>query len=189
MEIIKHLRSERALPVLGRVFRSWVGFRSIPRKKFSRREPPTGKLSQTQENSGHDQVALGNLDAIEALATDDTQPLAIGRKPAFDTHGAEMLIVLTLMGMNQERLRGTRIVEVLGKYGLVFGPRQLFHWVGSDTGDNVQDVVFSVANAIEPGVLEPSELALSTTPGLAFIPHSPWPTLRRGGLSADAKAW
>ncbi len=176
MKIIKHLRSGRALPVLGKILRSWVGFGSIKQKEPSRREPTTGKLSQTQESGGQDQVALGNLGAIESVVTGDIQPLTIGKEaPELDVHGSEMLIVLTLMGMNQDRLRGARITEVLEKHGFVFGARQLFHWVDSDVVDNAQDIVFSVANAVEPGTLEPSELALSTIPGLALILILPGP--------------
>ena len=147
----------------------------MQRKEPFRVEPPTGRLSQTQENGRHDQVVLGNLRAIETLATGAAQPLTVGEAPALDTHDGEMLIVLTLMGMNQERFKGERIIEVLGKYRFVFGARQLFHWVGSDSGDDVQNIVISVANAIEPGTLEPSELAFSTTPGLALILPLPGP--------------
>ena len=114
-------------------------------------------------------------EVIDAVAAEANQ--VASRESSVDD---QLLVVLTLMAPGQYRFSGTRVVEVLGRCGLHYGAMQLFHFSHQSLSGG-EDVVFSVANVVEPGTLDPAQLAGTSTPGLSFILQLPGPL-------ADAEA-
>ncbi|MDM8566602.1 cell division protein ZipA [Candidatus Halobeggiatoa sp. HSG11] len=90
------------------------------------------------------------------------------------TKNAEMLIVLYVVARRQPHFIGEDILNVLEETGLKHGKMDIFHHYG--VGEiKVRKPVFSVANIVAPGTLNPDELADFTTPGLALFMRLPGP--------------
>lgn len=87
---------------------------------------------------------------------------------------SEMLIVLYVVARRQPSFNGEDILTVLEENGLKYGKMDIFHHYG--IGEiKVRKPVFSVANIVAPGTLDPEEVAISTTPGLALFMRLPGP--------------
>lgn len=86
-----------------------------------------------------------------------------------DTPLAEEVIVLTLMAAEGTALRGTRLLKALQQAGLNHGDMEIFHFIP----DGHRTALFSVANILEPGRFELSEMAQLETPGIALFMQLP----------------
>ena len=82
---------------------------------------------------------------------------------------AEEVIVLTLMAAEGTALRGTRLLKTLQEAGLAHGDMEIFHFIP----DGHRTPLFSVANILEPGRFELSEMAQLETPGIALFMQLP----------------
>lgn len=80
-----------------------------------------------------------------------------------------LLIVLNIMSPRGHVFTGEGINAVMTSAGLTHGEHKIYHYLQ----DNV--TVFSIANAIEPGYFELSQLQSLTTPGLAVFMELPGP--------------
>lgn len=98
-----------------------------------------------------------------------------GGKSATDTRRQdpkpEELLILGVMSKAEESFGGEELVAALRGQGLKFGDMGIFHRRGSD----VDDRLFSVANALEPGTFDLSDLDALQTPGLTFFMQLPVP--------------
>lgn len=81
----------------------------------------------------------------------------------------ETVIVLTVMAREEKYFSGPLLLKVLQEAGLDHGEMGLFHYhlAGKD------EPLFSVANILEPGRFELSEIATLQTPGLALFMRLP----------------
>ena len=80
-----------------------------------------------------------------------------------------LLIVLNIMSPKGHMFTGVGIHAVMTSAGLVHAEHKIYHYMQ----DNL--AVFSIANAVEPGFFEPSQLRSITTPGLALFMELPGP--------------
>ena len=86
-----------------------------------------------------------------------------------ETGTESLLIVLHIMSPKGHVFTGEGIHAVMTSAGLIHGEHQIYHYQ--------QDAltVFSIANAIEPGYFELSQLKTISTPGLAVFMQLPGP--------------
>lgn len=104
----------------------------------------------------------GTLAGTEATVPDSS-------RHAFPESLPETVIVLTVMAREEKYFSGPLLLKVLQEAGLVHGEMGLFHYhlAGKD------EPLFSVANILEPGRFELSEIATLQTPGLALFMRMP----------------
>ncbi len=90
------------------------------------------------------------------------------------TAKSEILIVLYVVAHRQPSFIGENILTTLEETGLKYGKMDIFHHYG--VGEiKSRKPVFSIANIVAPGTLNPEELVNSTTPGLALFMKLPGP--------------
>ena len=80
--------------------------------------------------------------------------------------GTERVVSLRLVPREGEHLDAERTVRALREVGLQHGPFDIFHYCEDR---NVPESGFSVANLVEPGSFDLSNLAGSTLPGMTFF--------------------
>ena len=83
----------------------------------------------------------------------------------------EDLLILGVMAKADEPFGGDDLVAALRGQGLKFGDMGIFHRTHGDSGERL----FSVANAVEPGTFDLSDLSELKTPGLTFFMQLPVP--------------
>ena len=84
---------------------------------------------------------------------------------------AEDKVIALHVMFKDRRAHLSAVINVLKGEGLRFGKHQIFHRHATRTGD----VVYSVANMIEPGTLDPQEAADTDTPGVSMFLVLPGP--------------
>jgi len=80
-----------------------------------------------------------------------------------------LLMVLNIMSPKGHVFTGEGVHAVMTSAGLTHGEHKIYHYMQNN------QAVFSIANAIEPGYFELSQLASTTTPGLAVFMELPGP--------------
>ena len=90
----------------------------------------------------------------------------------------EELLILGVMAKPEAPFRGEALIAALRGQGLKYGDMGIFHRlsVGKDAGkDGSDERLFSVANALEPGTFDLSDLEGLRSPGLTFFMQLPVP--------------
>jgi len=95
-----------------------------------------------------------------------------------ETGPESLLIVLNIMSPKGHVFTGEGIHAVMTSAGLTHGEHKIYHYMQ----DNV--AVFSIANAIEPGFFDLSQLQSISTPGLAVFMQLPGPVECRKALDS-----
>lgn len=120
----------------------------------------------------HQPLADEQLDDLKGMngtpaSTDATASASLHH--AFPESLPETVIVLTVMAREDKHFSGPLLLKVVQEAGLVHGEMGLFHYplAGKD------EPLFSVANILEPGRFELSEIATLQTPGLALFMRLP----------------
>lgn len=110
--------------------------------------------------SGRDRVEkYTKQDEIVFSAVEDTT----------ETGPESLLIILNIMSPKGHVFTGEGIHAVMTSAGLTHGEHKIYHYIQ----DN--QAVFSIANAVEPGFFELSQLQTLSTPGLAVFMELPGP--------------
>jgi cell division protein ZipA len=95
---------------------------------------------------------------------------------ANETGPESLLIVLNIMSPQGYVFTGEGIHPVMTSAGLTHGEHKIYHYVKDGSA------VFSIANAVEPGFFELSQLKSISTPGLAVFMQLPGPVECRKAL-------
>ena len=118
--------------------------------------PPVVKLSQA--DLFPEEILAPKVPAAESLET-SAQDLAIDR--VFSIH---------VMATTQ-LFEGRQLLELLLQYGLRFGDMDIFHRHEHPTGQG--DILFSMAQAVEPGTFNIDSLSRDLVPGVSFFMSLP----------------
>jgi cell division protein ZipA len=94
-----------------------------------------------------------------------------------ETGPESLLIVLNIMSPQAHVFTGEGIHAVMTSAGLIHGEHKIYHYMQ----DNLP--IFSIANAIEPGFFETTQLQSLSTPGLAVFMQLPGPVECRKSFS------
>jgi len=114
----------------------------------------------SQVISGRDRVEkYTKQDELVFSAVEDTT----------ETGPESLLIILNIMSPKGHVFTGEGIHAVMTSAGLTHGEHKIYHYLQD------QLAVFSIANAVEPGYFELTQLQSITTPGLAVFMELPGP--------------
>jgi cell division protein ZipA len=86
----------------------------------------------------------------------------------------ELMVVLYVVAQQDSFFSGMELIKMLEALGLKYGKFDIFHHYGVGALKSDKPV-FSVANLVEPGTLNPEEMFDLSTPGLAFFMRLPGP--------------
>ncbi|MBI2381057.1 MAG: cell division protein ZipA [Gammaproteobacteria bacterium] len=90
-----------------------------------------------------------------------------------ETEPAEEVIVINVMSRGEEQFNGAIILQTLLSLGFRYGEMQIFHRHREARGKG--PVLFSLANAVKPGVFDLDNLDAFYTPGLTLFMQLPGP--------------
>ncbi len=144
-----------------------------------------------------DVSALAGLRAVEQQENAEADDEGLDPSDPFLPDPSLPIIALTLIA-RRGSMSGSAIIEALELEGLKPGPMRIYHYryypedsgesssfasSGTSSGNSSgrsQPIVFSIANAVEPGVLEPKTLHEERTPGLVVFMNAsdPMHTMR-----------
>jgi cell division protein ZipA len=99
---------------------------------------------------------------------DDRDPPTL-RSKGYDPE-RNMLLSVLVLPEHGERFLGTDVLAVMAEGGLKFGPRKIFH-----RQDGSGRPLWSIANMLEPGYLEPAEIDGDYVHGLVLFAVLPAP--------------
>jgi cell division protein ZipA len=86
--------------------------------------------------------------------------------------GQELIIVLNVMAEPGQAFAGEEVRDALGAVGMRYGDMQIYHHHGVGKVP-ARHPVFSAANILEPGILDPEHLEQMSTPGLCLFMRLP----------------
>jgi len=95
---------------------------------------------------------------------------APGLQKPVEAPPANKIVALRIAKREGGRIPGTALVDTLRKEGLEFGEYKIFHrYVQPAADDRTRVPLFSVANMVEPGELDPERSADLEVPGVAVF--------------------
>ncbi|MWN89417.1 cell division protein ZipA [Gilliamella sp. Pra-s65] len=118
----------------------------------------TKKIKETQVDT--------NEQANNEINHDTHQKLGIK-----DEQSKTEIIVLNVTGLNGKLLQGDVLLASIMQSGFQFGDMQIFHRHVDPAGNG--PVLFSLANMITPGYLDPETMHEFTTPGVSIFMVAP----------------
>jgi cell division protein ZipA len=86
-----------------------------------------------------------------------------------ETGPESLLMILNIMSPKGHVFTGEGIHAVMTSAGLTHGEHKIYHYLENNMA------IFSIANAVEPGFFELSQLQSTSTPGLAIFMELPGP--------------
>ncbi len=88
-----------------------------------------------------------------------------------ESGAVEELLIVNVLAPRGQSFDGERLVTALRNQGLRYGDMNIFHRVDPTT----KAKIYSVANAVEPGTFDLSDLETLHTPGMTFFLQLPGP--------------
>ncbi|CAH0534158.1 Cell division protein ZipA [Vibrio stylophorae] len=126
--------------------------------------------STAQMHREPQQVAAEPAVAVEDAVLDNTvlENTMVEEAPAAPEN---IIIVLHVAAGRDQVFQGVRLVNSLERNGLQYGEMQLFHRYVTFAGS--QEILFSAASMINPGIIDLDRLDKFETPGISFFMRVP----------------
>ncbi|MFC0179712.1 cell division protein ZipA [Thorsellia kenyensis] len=121
---------------------------------------------RTDANENHETEVLQNESAITETTDDQTLAEETTAIEEQQEPVEELVIVLHVMGVHNNILRGDLLLNSFLNAGLNYGDMNIFHRHLSTTAS---PVIFSVANMVKPGTFDPNQMIDFTTIGVTFF--------------------
>ncbi|KIH81921.1 cell division protein ZipA [Pseudomonas batumici] len=141
------------------------------REKPSKRGKRGGEPSQGDLNLNLD------LDEGPSFSSRDDDFAEAGNKPAArqekEQPAAEEVLVISVISRDANGFKGPALLQNILESGLRFGEMDIFHRHESMAGNG--EVLFSMANAVKPGVFDLDDIDHFTTPAVSFFLGLPGP--------------
>ncbi len=133
-----------------------------------------------RSGSGRKSRRLGSAGARSGAADGDRKQIDSGSAGQASAEPApiEELIMIHLLSRPGECFDGAMLLAALRKQGLKFGEMNIFH----RNNPMLKSPVYSVANAVEPGFFDLSDMEAMSTPGVTFFLQLPGPEEPMGAL-------
>lgn len=103
---------------------------------------------------------------------DESTPSTQVEEAPEDKPDWEMVVAFTVMAPEGRAFTGRAVKAALDKHDLHFGDMQIFH---KHVAGSRKQILFSVANILDPGTLLPDKFVTMTTPGLLIFTRLPGP--------------
>ena len=132
-------------------------------------------FTPTRKNSGGSLTGASNAEETSATLVDEANDTKDARR---NNPQLEELLILGVMAKPEAPFDGAALIAALRGQGLKYGDMGIFHRLGAGkvAGKNAsEERLFSVANAIEPGTFDLSDLEGLQSPGLTFFMQLPIP--------------
>lgn len=114
-----------------------------------------------------------------ASAGDDIEPRPAARadkRAAPKPEQVTKIVALRIARHDGTRIPGTMVLGALAAEGLEFGEHSIFHrYAPAPPGGGARPVLFSVANMVKPGVIDPARAGNEDFPGLTVFMMLPGP--------------
>ncbi len=111
--------------------------------------------------------------SVDAGPNVDLNPAGLKRSGAPADESQQRIIVLHVASRDSSYFEGAAIHAALRECKLLFGMHEIYHRITEENG--VPESVFSVANMLKPGYLNPDEAESLETPGLTMFLVLPGP--------------
>lgn len=144
---------------------------------FHRNAPTLGASEPPETNFD------ANLSASAApitLVNGQSEVLPAGHQSQVEKLQNQLILALHVAARDAAGFDGAQVLAAMQTNGLEYGQQHVFHRL---LRSDPQQSVFSVANMVEPGVLEPAELPQRRLPGLTLFLLLPGP---QDGVAACA---
>ena len=128
-------------------------------------------VTPTRKTSGGSLTGTKNADEKFATLADEANETKDARRK---NPQLEELLILGVMAKPEAPFGGAALVAALRGQGLKYGDMGIFHRLGAGQGAS-EERLFSVANALEPGTFDLSDLEGLQSPGLTFFMQLPIP--------------
>lgn len=143
-----------------------------PRESGSKR----GKRSHSEPSQGDMNLSL-DLDGGPSFSSrDDDFPAETKSSPSVgdkDQPQAEEVLVISVICRDAAGFKGPALLQNILESGLRFGEMDIFHRHESMAGNG--EVLFSMANAVKPGVFDLDDIDHFSTPAVSFFLGLPGP--------------
>ena len=152
-----------------------------PRDKSSKRNKRGGEPSQGDLNLNLDLEDGPSISACDDDFAQEAKPRgrsapsvpAVEAKEQQPQQAAEEVLVISVISRDPAGFKGPALLQNILESGLRFGEMDIFHRHESMAGNG--EVLFSMANAVKPGVFDLDDIDLFSTPAVSFFLGLPGP--------------
>ncbi|NWA03858.1 cell division protein ZipA [Pseudomonas gingeri] len=141
-----------------------------PREKPSKRGKRNSEPSQGDLNLNLDLEEGPSFSSRDDDFPDEHKPAARQDK---DQPAAEEVLVISVISRDANGFKGPALLQNILESGLRFGEMDIFHRHESMAGNG--EVLFSMANAVKPGVFDLDDIDHFSTPAVSFFLGLPGP--------------
>lgn len=153
----------------------------LPSVSMPAREPRESSSSKRGKRGSEPQQGDLNLDldldnGPSFSSRDDDFPADEGKAASFgdkDQPQAEEVLVISVICRDAAGFKGPALLQNILESGLRFGEMDIFHRHESMAGNG--EVLFSMANAVKPGVFDLDDIDHFSTPAVSFFLGLPGP--------------
>lgn len=126
-----------------------------------------GNESKRTTKKGHKSKAAKSHTARGRVGNTKAQQDRSTKKPSSSEIAEDEVIILHLMARQGEVFQGDELLKALIDNGLRYGSLKIFHRHEREDGSG--DVLFSMANSVNPGTFELNAMGEFLTPGVTFM--------------------
>ncbi|TVT84857.1 cell division protein ZipA [Pseudomonas sp. H3(2019)] len=141
-----------------------------PRESGSKRGKRGGEPSQGDLNLNLDLDGGPSFSSRDDFPDETKSPSAAANK---EQPQAEEVLVISVICRDPGGFKGPALLQNILESGLRFGEMDIFHRHESMAGNG--EVLFSMANAVKPGVFDLDDIDLFSTPAVSFFLGLPGP--------------
>ncbi|WP_350614528.1 cell division protein ZipA [Pseudomonas sp. HY7a-MNA-CIBAN-0227] len=131
-------------------------------------EPHQGDLNLNLDLDGGPSISSRDDDF-----PDEGQPKSSHRESVKDQPAAEEVLVISVICRDAAGFKGPALLQNILESGLRFGEMDIFHRHESMAGNG--EVLFSMANAVKPGIFDLDDIDHFSTPAVSFFLGLPGP--------------
>lgn len=136
-------------------------------------EPSLGDNDILETDTSGDSQGELLLDGKDENQDEDFEEISHGASNDEQSQEAQEVIVMNVVAKNERMFAGSELLPVLMAQGMQLGDMSIFHRYADSNGNG--PIIFSMANIMQPGTFEMSQIEDFETPGVSFFLQLPLP--------------